>query len=256
MKNYFKNAIVRRPCPQMINGISSAGLGKPDFNLALKQHEKYIEILQQCGLHVEILDALNDFPDSTFIEDVAICTPHCAIISNPGAASRNGETEKMKVILKKYFLDIEQIVFPGTLDGGDVMKVGNHYFIGISGRTNHDGADQLLKILNKYGMTGSKIELYKVLHLKTGLSYIENNNLLISGEFIIHSDFESYHKIIIDPSDSYSANSLWINDFVLVPLGYPKTVQRIKDKGYFVLELDVSEFRKLDGGLSCLSLRF
>jgi len=240
----------------MVNGITSSGLGKPDFKLALVQHDRYIEMLEKCGLKVEILEPLDDFPDSTFVEDVAVCTPHCAIISNPGAASRNGETKQISGILKKYFSDIEQIIFPGTLDGGDVMMVGNHYYVGISGRTNQEGADQFIKILNKYGMTGSKIELYKVLHLKTGLSYIENNNLLVSGEFIIHSDFESYHKTIIDPSEFYAANSLWINDFVLVPKGYPNTEKRIKEKAYFVLELDVSEFRKLDGGLSCLSLRF
>ena len=133
---------------------------------------------------------------------------------------------------------------------------GNHYFIGVSGRTNIEGADQLIKILEKYRMTGSKVHLEKMLHLKSGVSYLGNNNILVSGEFINNKIFEKYNRIIVDEKESYAANSLWINGKVMVPQGFPSTKYKIEKAGYETIVLDVSEFRKVDGGLSCLSLRF
>ena len=252
----FSIAVVRKPCSKLSEGITTAGLGEPDFNIAIIQHRKYTEALKECGLEVKILEADENFPDSTFVEDTAICTSKCAVITNPGAASRNGEKSGMKFVLQDYFNQIEEIKFPGTLDGGDVMKTGNHFFIGISERTNKEGAEQLIQILKKYGYSGSVIELKNILHLKTGVSYLENNNLLLSGELINIKEFEKYNKIVISPEESYSANSLWINGNVMTPIGYPCTKEKIEKLGYDILELDMSEFRKLDGGLSCLSLRF
>jgi len=256
MDRKFEHAIVRRPCANMVEGITTAGLGKPDYKLALTQHDNYIKALESCGLKVKVLDADDNFPDSTFIEDAALCTPHCAIITSPGAASRKGEIAGMRNILSEFYNSIEEIKSPGTLEAGDVMMVGEHYYIGISARTNKEGAQQLIDILNKYGMTGESVPLSEMLHLKTGLSYIENNNLLIFGEFLRDTAFNKFNKIIIDETESYSANSVWVNGNVLVPAGYPATKTRIENAGYKVIEVDVSEFRKLDGGLSCLSLRF
>ena len=136
------------------------------------------------------------------------------------------------------------------------MMVGNHYYIGLSARTNLNGAEQTISILNKYGMSGSVIKLEKVLHLKTGLAYLENNNLVVCGEFLSNQEFKKFNIIEIPEEESYAANCIWINDKVLIPKGYPITRQKITDAGYMVVEVDVSEFRKLDGGLSCLSLRF
>lgn len=252
----FKNAIVRKPCPEMINGLTSVSLGKPDFNRALEQHASYVEALQACGVEVKVLKADSRFPDSVFVEDVALCTPESVIITNPGAPSRSGETSEMKPHLEAYYSELESIKWPGTLDAGDVMMVGKHFFIGNSERTNPEGADQLIRFLKKNGMTGSVVQLKEMLHLKSGLSYLEENTLLISGEFIDHPAFESFHKIEIDPDESYAANSLWVNSTVLVPAGFPKTLKKIEQAGYQTITLDVSEFQKLDGGLSCLSLRF
>jgi dimethylargininase len=256
MKKKFTHAIVRKPCPAMVNGLTTAGLGKPDYQKALIQHNMYVDALKECGLHVTVLNGDNEYPDSTFIEDIALCTRSCAIITNPGAPSRNGETRAMKPILQEFYKNIEEIRSPGTLDAGDVMMVDNHFYIGISERTNQEGAEQLITILRKYTMTGSKVPLKKMLHLKTGLSYLERNNLLISGEFISHPAFTEFSKIIVDEVEQYAANSLWINGNVLVPQGFHQTKTKIEQAGYTTIELDVSEFRKLDGGLSCLSLRF
>jgi dimethylargininase len=252
----FKNAIVRVPCSRIKDGLSTSGLGKPDYYMALKQHSEYIETLRYLGLGVKVLVQDELYPDSTFVEDVALCTPSCAIITNPGAISRRGETNSIKPVLEEYYNVIEEISLPGTLEAGDVMKVENHYFIGISERTNSEGADQLIRILEKHEMTGTKILLERMLHLKTGVSYLENNNMLVCGEFLNNMMFKKFNRIIVDKNESYAANSLWINGIVLVPDGYPKTRKKIEKAGYKTIALDLSEFRKVDGGLSCLSLRF
>jgi dimethylargininase len=252
----FKNAIVRKPCPEMIHGLTSASLGLPDYGKAMEQHRAYVDALRICGLEVEVLEADSRFPDSVFVEDVALCTPECVIVTNPGAFSRNGEKKEIKAVLETYYQHVESISSPGTLDAGDVMMVGKHFHIGISERTNHEGATQLKGILERYGMSASMVHLKEMLHLKSGLSYLEQNCLLISGEFLNHSAFADFQKIPVDPHEAYAANSLWVNSTVLVPAGFPGTLAKIKQAGYSTLILDVSEFRKLDGGLSCLSLRF
>lgn len=255
----FKNVIVRKPGKSICDGITSAPeLEKPDYEKALKQHENYIETLKKCGVNVTVLEALEEFPDSCFVEDTAVLTKKCAIISNPGAESRNKEPEFMVETIKKFYSEdkIEYIKAPGTLEGGDVMMIGDHFYVGKSARTNEEGIKQFIKILNKYGLTGSEVPLEKVLHLKTGVNYIENNNMLVSGEFIDKKDFENYNKIIVPEDESYGANCIWVNETVIVPKGYPKIEKAIKDMGYKVLVTDTSEFKKIDGGLSCLSLRF
>jgi len=252
----FTKAIVRKPCKNMLNGITSADLGLPEYEKALVQHQEYINALKKCGLEVIELEEDENYPDSTFVEDAALLTKQCAIITNPGAESRRGETSSIENVVKDYFEVVEKINFPGTLEAGDVMMVGNHFYIGLSGRTNLNGAEQLISILDKHGMSGSVVKLAKVLHLKTGVNYLENNNLLVCGEFVDHQDFQNFNLIEVPEKESYAANSLWINDTVLVPKEFPITKQKIIDVGYSVIEVDLSEFQKLDGGLSCLSLRF
>lgn len=252
----FTNAIVRLPSSSIKEGITSARLGKPDYILALKQHSEYTETLIRLGLIVEVLSSDELFPDSTFIEDVALCTKNLAVITNPGAKSRNGETVGIQQVLSKYFNTIEKIISPGTVEAGDIMMVGDHFFIGISGRTNNEGVDQMIKILKNHGFSGSKVILNKMLHLKSGVSYLENNIMLVCGEFIENIAFEKYDRIVIDEDECYAANSLWINGKVLVPEGFPKTRMKIEEAGFDTIPVDVSEFRKVDGGLSCLSLRF
>lgn len=252
----FKSVIVRKPGCSLVEGITSANLGKPDYELALQQHEKYINALKRCGVKVTILEADERYPDSVFVEDTAVLTEKCAVITYPGAVSRQGEEVSIKEALKNFYTTIECIEAPGTLEGGDVMMVGEHFYVGLSERTNEEGARQFAEILNKYGYTVSNVFMEKFLHLKSGLAYLENNNLLVAGEFIHHPEFEKFNRIIIDESEYYAANCIWVNDVVLVPMGYPKTRTAIKQAGYETIEVDVSEFRKLDGGLSCLSLRF
>lgn len=252
----FNHAIVKTPSLSMINGITTADFGLPDYQKALEQHLDYIQALQECGLKVLVLEADEQHPDSTFVEDVALMTPACAILTNPGAVTRNSETLSMLPILHTFYSTVEKITAPGTVEAGDIMMVGKHYYIGLSERTNLAGAKQMIAILEKYEMTGSIVTLSEVLHLKTGLGYLENNNLLVCGEFLTKEEFQQYDLLAVEKEESYAANSVWINGTVLVPLGFPKTKEIIEAKGYKVRTVEVSEFQKLDGGLSCLSLRF
>jgi dimethylargininase len=240
----------------MVNGLSSANLGAPDYQKALLQHADYIEALKECGLKVKVLPADENFPDSTFVEDVALMTPHCAILTNPGAPSRTLETRSMLNTLRNFYSKVEIIDSPGNVEAGDIMMVGDHYYIGLSDRTNQAGAGQMIAILESYGMQGSVVELSEVLHLKTGLAYLENNNLLACGEFLNKPEFQGFQLLEVDPDEAYAANSVWINGTVLTPSGFPKTRALIASAGYKIRQVDVSEFQKLDGGLSCLSLRF
>jgi len=252
----FTKAIVRTPCEEMINGLSNSNLGRPDYNEALEQHSRYIDALRSCNLEVIVLDADDNYPDSVFVEDTALLTPQCAIITNPGAPSRRGEVYEISEILKSYFNDIEHIQAPGTVDAGDIMMAGSHYYIGLSQRTNNDGANQASKILFKYGMTSSIIPIKNVLHLKSGIACIENNNLVACSDFKKNAEFQQFNIIEVDEDESYAANCVWINGTVLIAQGYYKIKRAIQSCGYQIIELNVSEFRKLDGGLSCLSLRF
>jgi len=255
----FKNVIVRRPARSMVNGITSAPeLGQPNYELALKQHDAYIAALKSCGVEVTVLEADEVFPDSCFVEDTAVLTKNCAIIANPGALARNGETAAMIEVIKRFYPEekIEYVKSPGTLDGGDVMMVDNHFYVGLSARTNAEGARQFIALLEKHGHTGSVVKLTDFLHLKTGVNYIENNNLLVSGEFVSSPIFSKFNHMLIDENEAYSANCIWLNDKVIVPAGYENTQKKIAAAGYDIIVVDTSEFRKLDGGLSCLSLRF
>lgn len=240
----------------MIEGLSSADLGSPDYELALSQHAEYIRALRNCGLEVHILNPDEKYPDSTFVEDVALLTDKCAIITNPGAPTRKGEINEIRNVLEEYFEDIEQIEDPGTVEAGDIMMVGSHFYIGLSERTNSIGAEQLIEILKNYDKTGSVIKLEKVLHLKTGLAYLENNKLVACGEFLSKKEFQYFDILEIDEIESYAANCIWVNNKVIIPKGYQKARKTIEKTGYEIIEVDMSEFEKLDGGLSCLSLRF
>lgn len=256
MTRRYKNAIVCTPCKNIVNGISSANLGKTDYNLAMKQHDAYVNALMKCKVSVHVMSADEDYPDSTFVEDAALVTPNCAIITNLAIDSRKGEIVKIEKVLLNYYSKLHYIQEPGVIEAGDIMMVENHFYIGLSNRTNKKGAFQVIAILEKFEHSGTYLTMTEMLHLKTGISYLENNNLIATGEFLKMMEFENYNIISIDSHEAYAANCVWINEKVIVPAGYAETRAKIEKEGYETIEVDVSEFRKLDGGLSCLSLRF
>lgn len=252
----FTRALVKTPARSLTRGITTAQFGPPNYDHALRQHAAYIAALQTCGLDVTMLEADDGFPDSTFVEDTAVLMPECAIVTRPGAASRQGEIAAIQAVLPRFYDNIESIQAPGTVDGGDVMMAGTHCYVGRSERTNDEGIRQFLSILERYGYSGSAVKLQAMLHLKTGIAYLEHETVAISEELVDEPSFAKFNKILIPADERYAANCVWINDRVLLPAGFPQAKAAIEAAGYAVLTVDVSEFRKLDGGLSCLSLRF
>lgn len=252
----FQNVIVKKPGKSYLNGLTTTDLGKPIYELLLEQHKNYVEALEKCGVKVTYLPPSEEFPDSTFVEDAAVLTPNFAVVTNPGAESRNGEIVEIEEVLKGFYDKFHTIKAPGTLDGGDILQAEDHFYIGISERTNEEGARQLKEIMESEGYQATIIPLKEFFHLKTGIAYLGNNHMVVAGEFVDHPAFASYDKIVIGKEDEYSANCIRMNDFVIIPAGYPETKRKIEEAGYETIELEMSEVQKHDGGLSCLSLRF
>lgn len=255
----FKNAIVRTPGNNFAHGLTTADLGIPDFALVLEQHARYCEALQHCGLHITTIAPDLQFPDSTFVEDTAVLTARSAILTNPGAHSRAGEVASIAPTLSRFFSSTPSIASPGTLDGGDICEAENHFFIGLSHRTNPQGARQLAAFLAAEGYTSSCIDVRSmttILHLKSGVSYIGDNTLVVMEEMASLDAFAPYNRIVVPVEESYSANCIRVNDRVLFAAGYPRTAEQLLAHRFHPLLLNMSEFQKMDGGLSCLSLRF
>lgn len=251
----FRYAITRKPGKNFAQGLTTANIGPPNYQLILQQHISYVETLKSIGLKIIELDAQLDYPDAHFVEDTAVVTPDVAIITNPGAKSRQGEEESIAEIIAPY-RTIAHIQAPGTLDGGDVLMIGNHFFIGISERTNSEGAKQLSKILEKYAKTWSVIQVGAGLHFKSSVNYVGKNTLIVTQDFANHEALKTYAKIIVNREEEYAANVLWINDRLLVPKGFPDTRSKLSGLDAEIIELDVSEMQIMDGGLTCLSIRF
>jgi len=249
-------AIVRTPGRSMVSGLTKAKLGKPDYEKALLQHRQYITALERCGLEVLVLNAEEPYPDSTFVEDAALVTTRCAIITRPAAPSRRGETSSIQPVLERFYSCIEKITSPGTLDGGDVMQVGEHFYIGISARTNLAGANQLISILERYGMSGATVPVTECLHLKTGVTCVSEKTLLATGAYVSRPEFAGFKVLPVSDAEYAAANCIHINGKLLMPAGFPLARQQLIAAGAQVIEVDISEYAKLDGGLTCLSLRF
>jgi len=255
----FTRAIVRLPATNFAAGETSVDYGEPVFADVLQQHTRYCEILQRCGLQLTVLEADVDHPDSTFVEDAAVLTEKVAVLTRPGAASRAGEVERIRPAVESYFKNVRPIVAPGTLDGGDICEADDHFFIGISHRTNPAGAEQLAGILHSHGYTSALVDIRamtSILHLKSGIAYLGDNQLVVMEEMADWPEFAGYDRIVVRPEESYAANCLRVNDAVLMPAGYAHLQTELEQRGHKIIPLDMSEFRKMDGGLSCLSLRW
>ncbi len=255
----FSKAIVRTPGANFATGLTTVDLGAPDLERALNQHEAYCQTLESCGLNLIRLAPDEEHPDSTFVEDTAILTARGVVITRPGAPSRLGETNRIAPLIRDYFSNIHLIEEPGTVDGGDICEAGEHFFIGLSLRTNEHGAQQLAGFLESFGYSSSLIDIRgvsNILHLKSGMAYLGGQRLVVIEPLSSVKEFSGYELIRLDSKEAYAANCLVINDKVLVADGFPATKRELEHMGYQTIALDMSEFQKMDGGLSCLSLRF
>jgi len=251
----FKTAICRQPGLNFCHGITTVQGGKPDYAVMMAQHEAYVEALKQLGLRVQVLEPLGEYPDAYFVEDAAIVTPEVAVITRPGAKARRGEAAAMEPVLAKH-LPIARIEAPGKLDGGDVLIVGKHVLIGVSERSNPEGAQQLGEILEDHGYTWCAVPVEEGLHFKSSVNWVGDKTLLVTEDFAGMEELEDFRQIRVDPGEAYAANVLWINGTLLVPRGFPKTRAKLTALGLPIVELDTSEARLMDGGLTCMSLRF
>ncbi len=255
----FTRAIVRPPAPNFSEGLTTADLGAPDYERALEQHAAYCATLEQCGLNLIKLEPDPDYPDATFVEDTAVLTQRCAVLARPGAPSRAGEATSIKDRLANFYPSLVSIQAPGTLDGGDVCEAGKHFFIGISERTNEAGARQLAESLAKFTYTANLVDIRNVkhiLHLKSGISFLGGQRVAVIEALAERAEFHGYDLVRVPVGEEYAANCVLVNDHVLLAAGYPTFAGKLKELGYQTIVLDMSEFRKMDGGLSCLSLRF
>jgi dimethylargininase len=250
----FTHAILRTPGPNLALGLTTASSGVPDYARALRQHAQYADELQRAGLKVTVLDPLQAYPDAYFVEDVAVVTPEIAVISRPGAVARRGEEASIEPVLATH-RPVARIVSPGTLDGGDVLIVGHRVFVGLTDRTNPEGARQLHEILSPHGYFVVMLPVSWGLHLKSSVNLAGENQLLVTREFAKHDALAGFHMLVVDEGDEHSANVLWVNERILVPDGFPRTCRLLESLGRHIVEIDVSEIRKMDGGLTCLSLR-
>ena len=250
---------MRPPSSTFADGLTTLDLGTPDYSRALHQHERYCRALQSCGLFLINLAANAAYPDSTFVEDTALITERGAILTRPGAESRAGEVAAIEPVLRQFFPELTRIDAPGTVDAGDVCEAGNHFFIGISDRTNEMGARQLTRLLSELDYSTSLIdirEIGNILHLKSGIAFLGDDRLVVIDDLARRPEFSELELIRVPPGEEYAANCLSVNGRVLIASGFPSFQERLDSLGFETVALEMSEFQKMDGGLSCLSLRF
>lgn len=259
----YTRAIVRRPSSRFAEGLTSATEGAPDLDTARAQHEAYCRALHDAGLEVTCLDGDPAYPDDTFVEDTAVLCARGAIVTRPGAPSRRGEVESIARALRVHYPRLLTIEPPGTVDGGDVCDAGDRFLIGMSARTNEEGARQLAGHLESLGCGTLIVDirpLPALLHLKTGVAYLGDGIWLIAEEVLDIArswrGLDMRMPLAVPREEAYAANCVRVNDTVLVARGYPCVARALRDIGLSAVPLDMSEFRKMDGGLSCLSLRF
>jgi dimethylargininase len=260
----FTQAIVRPPGASFVNGLTTAAaLGAPDLARARAQHQAYVAALRSCGLQVTELAPDEAYPDSTFVEDTAVISQRVAVATRPGAPTRAGEVTAIVAALQGLGREPVHIQAPGTVDGGDICQMDDHFLIGVSARTNENGAHQLADILRRQGYRTSLIDVRTVpglLHLKSGLSWLGDQRMMVAPGMpragALAAALAGIERIEVDRRESYAANCVRVNDKVLIASGFPHMAVTLAARGIATISLEMSEFQKMDGGLSCLSLRF
>lgn len=252
----FTHAVVRAPCESMVNGLRAVDRGLPDPGLFRAQHEAYVGTLQGLGLEVTVLPALENYPDSVFIEDTALCLPEGAVILRPGAVTRRGEAGETAAALAAIGFGQVEIGDGGTVDGGDILVTGNAILVGLSARTNRAGFESLRKILNGWGYNVRAVRTPAgVLHFKSDCNALDDETLLCTSRLAEDLQLREFRILTVPAGEEAAANSIRVNDKVLVPEGFPGTAEMLTNYGFDVKLLPVSQPALLDGGLSCMSLR-
>ena len=251
----FTQVITRLPALNCAEGQTTADDGRPDSGKTRQQFFRYIEIMLELGIRVTILPAEPDFPDAHFVEDPAVILPELAIITHSGVLSRQGEGALLASELEKY-RSLYVMSDKGQLDGGDVLLADRHFFIGLTRRTNRAGIDEFTSVVTPLGYRVTPVPVDSGLHLKSVVNYIGQNTLLMTSAYEALPVFAGFRRLVIPDDEAYAGNTLLINGTLLMPAGYPVTQEILRQTGMPVVTIDTSEFKRMDGSLSCLSLRF
>lgn len=251
----FVAALVRRPSPSVTEGLRGEAGRDPDPELFARQHEGYIRTLEDAGLAVVVLPADERFPDSVFVEDTALCFPGFAVVCRPGAPSRSGEEESIAEALTTWYSEIHRVP-TGHVDGGDVLWTGREVIVGVSDRTDTEGAEALVGLLVAQGLSARTAPTPAgVLHFKSDAASLDEHTILATSRLSDSGVFADYTVLTVPAGEEAAANAVRIGETVLLPAGYPDTEQLLIKAGYSVTPVDNSEPAAIDGGLSCMSLR-
>lgn len=226
-----------------------------DVGKAARQHEDYCRLLSGLGVRVLSLPPEPELPDAVFVEDTAVVTDEVAVVTTMGAAARRHEVQTISELLARY-RPLARLNGSGTLEGGDVVRAGRTVFVGLSTRTNAAGVEQLRAILAPHGYTVKPVEVKGCLHLSTGCAYLGRETILANREWVDVSPFEGFDLIDVPPSEPWGANALRVGDDVLIAASCPQTAERVRERGFRVHPVDISELEKAEGGLTCMSLIF
>lgn len=226
-----------------------------DFGRAQQQHQDYQSALASLGCETVVIPAPSGLADSVFIEDTALVLDDFAVMLRPGVASRRPEVAGVAEVLRQYKL-LKAIEAPGTVDGGDLLRVGSTIFAGLSTRSNQSGIRQLSNIVSDYGITVETVETAKCLHLKSAVSEVAPGTLLINPDWVSSSTFAKFELIPIDEKEAHAANALRIGADVIYPSSFPRTIDKLARRGLNVVPVDLSELQKAEGAVTCCSLIF
>jgi dimethylargininase len=226
-----------------------------DYESARSQHAQYLAALRRLDIQIQSLPAEPDLPDSVFVEDTALVLDECAVITRPGADSRKPEIESIARALGPY-RTLFHIQAPATLDGGDVLRLDRTLYVGLSSRTNQEGIDQLRALLRPLGYSVEGASVTGCLHLKTAITQVGPDTLLVNPAMIEKDDFPGWNFIEVDPAEPLAANALLVGDHLIYPSAYPLTQARLEAAGLQLVLVDASELAKAEGGVTCCSLIF
>ncbi len=253
----FKHAITRSPSKSIIDGLRAVDIGTPALDQMCKDHALYVETLKETGATVVELPALEEFPDSVFVEDTALCLPQGAVLMRPGAPSRLGEVAHMAPHLHDLYDEVLEIKGPGHIEGGDILTTSKEILVGLSERTDMEGVEELRTLVSKWEHTVRIVNTPEgVLHFKTDCSLLDAETILSTNRLDVSGCFDGYRVLHTAKGEEACANAIRFNQFGLMPAGFPKTRDMLIENGYQVCEIGNTECAKLDGGMSCLSLRF
>jgi dimethylargininase len=224
-----------------------------DVERARAEHRAYEAALAAAGCRVERIEAGPDMPDSVFVEDTAIVFDELAILARPGAASRRQETGAVAKVLARY-RPIHVTQAPATIDGGDVLVVGRHVYVGRSQRTNDAGVDQMRRALAPFGYEVEAIAVAGCLHLKSAVTAVGEGLLLTNPAWVPHEAFRLFDRIAVHPEEPWAANALRLGDRVIYPAGWPRTGERLERRGVTVCRVEAGELAKAEGAVTCCSL--